>query len=226
MISRKPLSTSLSPVSSSLSDYDRALAEGPSDLRVNRQFRRLTDNIVREFPAGEGGTLLFAGVGPDNHIADVAGHVARQLAVQQDVAVVLVDADPDMKVLTQRFAAVQECGLAEVLDARLPLVTAILPTSVHNLRFLPFGDRLAARPALSSLHVKATLEQLRRLAQYVVVAAGMNRHLLHSLISRHGDGTYLVVQLGAADRQQTSELASHLTASGARLLGCVATGVV
>ncbi len=225
MISPEPLSDTATLLAGQSTDYERLLADGPQDPRVNRQFRRLADNIIKELPANEGGTLLFTGVGSSCHIADVAGYVARQLSLQPDVTVTLVDADPDLRTLSQRFDATDDDGLAEVLQEKLPVAAAVVPTVVKNIRFLPFGTRLGARQPATSQQVKSLLANLRSLSRYVVVATGTEQHLLRALISRHSDGTYLVVQLGMADRQRTTELAGHLTASGARLLGCVATGV-
>ena len=205
--------------------YERSLVEGLHDVRLKRQFRRLADNIWKDFPSATGGTLLFAGVGSSSHIADVAGHLARQLSLPGDGDILLVDADATLRVLSQRFAATSNSGLAEVLQQKRSAATVVIPTAVANLWFLPFGQRLNERIPTASAEVKSLLTELRRTYRYVVVAAGTGGSLLHSLISRHCDGTYLVVQLGTADRQETADLAGHLTAAGARLLGCVATGV-
>ncbi len=165
MISPEPLSARSTLLEGESTDYERWLADGPQDPRVHRQFRRLVDNIVKEFPAKEGGTLLFTGVGSSSHIADVAGYVARQLSLQPEVDTLLIDADADLKVLSQRLGAARENGLAEVLQEKLPVAAAVLPTVVRNLRFLPFGERLGARPPVTSQQVKAVLAQLKALSR-------------------------------------------------------------
>ncbi len=225
MISPERLSSSALLHAGGAGDYQQLLIDGPHDPRISRQFRRLVDNIMRDFPRQDGGILMFAGVGSSGHIADVAGQVARQLALVPDSDVLLVDADAEQRVLTHRFAAVDEPGLSEALQEQSGVATAILPSVIRNLRFLPFGGALRIRSSASSRQMKLVLAELKSRARYVIVSTGAGWQLLHALAGRHSDGTYLVVQMGAADQQATTELASRLTASGARLLGCVATGV-
>jgi len=199
----------------------------PDESLVTRQFRLLTNNILKDFPRETGGTILFSGVGSDRHVADVAENVARQLAATLKIGTVaLVDGDAETRTLTERLAGNGKAGLAEVLQRRLSSDYALAETAISGMRFLPFGDRREARNPISSDTVKAALADLRHMCTYTIVAAGTGLTKLHAMFGRHSDGTYLVVRLGAADRQDTSAAANYLTRAGARLLGCVATSVV
>lgn len=194
---------------------------------VARQFRRLAKNILNEFPRETGGTILFTGVGSDRHVADVAEHVARQLACHADVdGVALVDGDVETRSLTVRLADRGKPGLAEILRHRASLTSALVDTVISDIRFLPFGDRRDARNPIAPDAVKSTLADLRRMCCYTIVATGTNLTKLHAMLSRYSDGTYLVVRLGAAARQDTSAAANYLTRAGARLLGCIATSAI
>ncbi len=203
----------------------RAMSGRSHDARIVRQFRRLADNIAKEFPCLSGGTLLFSGAGSSNHIAEVAQQVARQLAFQSDIMVALVDGDGANQVLSKRLAPDANGGLAEVLQLQTSLPSAMTPTETPDLHFLPFGDRRTARNPIAPDAIRSLLADLRQLHRYVVIAAGADTSKMQAMLGRHCDGTYLVVQIGTAQRQETSDLARYLSRAGARLLGCVATSV-
>lgn len=227
MISPKPLAPrSTRGVSRAVPRSPQPLSTGVHDARVGRQYRRLAENIIREFPAPAGGTILFAGIGSSTHIADVAEHVARQLASQPDVDVALADGDADKQVLSKRLAREGDVGLADVCQQQTSVAPALVNTAIQGVRFLPFGDRCNARNPIANEIIRSTLADLRQLCHYTVIALGTNTSPLGAMLSRHSDGLYLVVQLGMANRKETSDLAGHFTRAGARLLGCVATSVV
>jgi hypothetical protein len=64
----------------------------------------------------------------------------------------------------------------------------------------------------------------RKSFRYTLLAGGGEVSPLTPHLARHCDATYLVVQLGQADRLKTVQLTHELVSSGARLLGCIATG--
>ena len=78
---------------------------------------------------------------------------------------------------------------------------------------------------MSSHAVRDVVAEWKTNYRYTVVAAGTTLAKLTGWLARHCDATYMVVQLGEADRQHTSFVARALTAAGARLMGSVATGV-
>ncbi len=226
MISPKPLAPKSTRVASRVARRNRPLPVSSQDRRVERQYRRLADNIMREFPASLGGTILFSGVGSSRHIAHVAEQVTHQLSVQAAVRVALVDGDPDTQLLSERLAVNGDCGLVEAIQQQTSVASALTATEVPNVDFLPFGDCCHASAPVANTLVRSVLDDLRQLCRYTVIASGTNTSPLCAMLSRHCDGMYLVVQLGMAGRQETADLASHFTRAGARLLGCVATSVV
>lgn len=205
----------------------RASRLDSGETRVARQFRRLTDNIVREFPPELGGTILFAGIGSNRHVAEVAEAVARQLSFHLDASSVgLVDGNADTQLLTERLGGSEKAGLAEILQQRTSVASTLFDTGMPGVRFLPFGDRRDARNPITSESVKAAFSDLRHLCRYTVVTIGAAQTKLHALLGRHADGTYLIVQLGTSNYQETAETTRYLNCAGARLLGCVATSAV
>ncbi len=226
MIFSQPLPHASTPTVDRNAPRSRQLPVDPTQpLRVLRQLQRLADCIETQFPATTGGTLMFSGVGSRLHIACVAEHVARRLAEQRETEVVLVDGDTETRLLSERLAAGDNPGLAEVLQCRTTVASALIDTDAPKVRLLPFGDRRNARNPIASDTVESMLADLRRTFRYTVIVSGRVTSPLPALLSRFSDGTYLVVQLGAASRQDAVGLASQLTHAGGRLLGCVATGV-
>ena len=137
----------------------------------------------------------------------------------------LVDADGDRKVLTQRFAAGNERGLSESLHEGTLASAAILHAAIPRLRFLPFGNAGLTRRTVAWQAVDSMLADLRRTCRFVIVASDQCDSPLAEAVSRYADGSYLVVQIGRSDHRQTQLALSRLTAAGARILGAVATGV-
>jgi Mrp family chromosome partitioning ATPase len=227
MISPWPMTTGttevLDPIHSTVRSH--GLHEPPAP-RVTRQFRRLITNMTREFPAELGGTLLLCGVGSSAHIANVATHTARQLAVQCHAPVTLVDANVERHVLTTQMAADNVVGLVEVLRNQGSLHDALRSTDLPSVSFLPSGGVGQDSDDVASDMVRNMLRQLRQACRYAIIAAPDRASRLQTLLGRHCDGTYLVVQLGTAERAETSQLSERLAHAGARLMGCVVTGAV
>jgi len=205
--------------------YEVSLAQGIGNARLARQYRRLVENVVNEFPATTGGTLFITGVAPTCHVADVAGQIAVELTRTADIDVLLVDADADRKVLTQRFAANNERGLSESLHEGTLASAAILHAAVARLRFLPFGNASLTRRTVAWQAVEGMLVDLRRTSRFVIFASDGCDTPLAEAVSRYADGSYLVVQAGCSENEHFGQTLANLTAAGARLLGCIATGV-
>jgi hypothetical protein len=216
-----PVHAAANPVGTT---YEMCLALEHDDLRLLRQFRRLMETITGQFPPDAGGTLLFAGTGSSSHVADVAGMIAKELTIACHSNVLLVDADATDRVLTQRFAADTEKGVAEALQDGVPATRFAVTTAVPRMAFLPFGASLAARHTVASQAVRDVVAEWKTAYRYTVIAGGSTLSKLTGWLSRFCDATYLVVQLGAADTQETVFVARALTAAGARLMGSVATG--
>ncbi len=205
--------------------YEMCLCLDQGAPKLERQFRRLVEAIVGQFPPEQGATVLLAGTGASGHLADVAGPLARHLTAVCSGSVILVDADSSDRVLSYRLAAKTEPGLAETIRDHLPASRFALWTAVPRLAFLPFGDSVAARQTMPSQVVRDIVAAWKADYRYSVVVSGARLTKLTGWLSRFCDATYLVMQLGRADKQEASFLARALTAAGARIMGSVATGV-
>jgi hypothetical protein len=101
----------------------------------------------------------------------------------------------------------------------------ILRTANPAIDFLPYAHLWQGGEILPSDTMHAILEELRQTYGYVLIAGGTVATNVLAMMSRNAEATYLVVQVGAAGRTDTSSMASFLTRAGGRLLGCIATGV-
>lgn len=204
--------------------YEMCLADDATDPRLTRQYRRLLHAVVAEMPPVTGGTILFTGAGSSSHVADVVGQLARLLTTDCQCDVLLADVDADQRVLSQRFAAAGDQGFVDALQGRLPVRNWAARTVVSRLTFLPFGQGPAWRRTLVAAAVRELMADCRRSFRYTLLAGGNTLTPLTQHLARHCDASYLVVQLGQADRLDTVQITQELVSCGARLLGCIATG--
>jgi Mrp family chromosome partitioning ATPase len=214
------------PVPAAGTTYEQALLQGPTDPRLARQVARLADELTGQFPQDTGGALLLTGVAAGSHVADVAGLLARQLSGQCQREVLLVDGDGCQKVLSQRFAAGQEPGLAAAVLGTDSIRRSVVASAVPQLSFLPYGQRPLTRRATAWPPIAALLGDLRREFRYIVIAGSACPDSLTEVLGRLCDATYVVVPLGRADRSQCAQVTERLSGAGARLLGAIVTGVV
>jgi Mrp family chromosome partitioning ATPase len=212
------------PSSAAGTTYEMCLADEQDDPRLTRQYRRLLNAVMTELPPTSGGTILVTGTGSSSHVADVVGQLARLLTTECQSDVLLADVDAGQRVLSQRFAAAGDHGFVDALQDRLPVRNWAAKTVVARLSFLPFGQGTSWRRALVPEAARELVADCRKSFRYTLLAGGGEVSPLTQHLARHCDATYLVVQLGQADRLKTVQCTHELVSCGARLLGCIATG--
>jgi receptor protein-tyrosine kinase len=89
-------------------------------------------------------------------------NLAMSLALEQDITVLLVDADVAKRHISRIFGVEKEAGLLDVLkDETLDLESLIIPTDIPGLSLLPAGNRTSiATELLSSSHMERTVARL------------------------------------------------------------------
>lgn len=204
--------------------YEAALARGPDDARLARQLRRTVQHILAEFPRGKRAAIFITGPGSAPHAVDVAGLLARELA-QQQMQTLIVDADGEQRVLSQRFAATGALALSDVVVDGLTPRRAILKSLIPGLEVMPYGTATPTRRTVEFSQVRALIDGLLSTHTYVIVSAGGTRDVLSRWLARCCDATYLVVRLGLAEHKEVTEAVDYWTNAGARILGAIATAV-
>ncbi|GIX21535.1 MAG: hypothetical protein KatS3mg121_0318 [Gammaproteobacteria bacterium] len=116
-------------------------APDPLVLEAFRRIKRpLLDAVAADPDAPLRRAVVVCSARPGEGKTHCAASLAMALAMEQDVDVVLVDADVHKKGLSRRFGAADAAGLFDVLDDGAPPWTALaLPVAATRLRLLPAG---------------------------------------------------------------------------------------
>ncbi|HZL91964.1 MAG TPA: hypothetical protein VFB96_26575 [Pirellulaceae bacterium] len=185
-------------------------------------YRELADRLRQDLRLLAGRCLLFAGVGPASHADDVMPHVASLLA-EDNAEVLLVDADFARAAMTVGFGAMKETGLGDLADAGSRGEELLLPTRLPNVSLLPAGRKALPDNLGVVDRVAQLLAKLEERFSLVMVDGGMHTGPLLPALARLCDATYLVVRLGATDARAATAALKTIRATGARVMGCVAT---
>lgn len=185
-------------------------------------YRELAERLQQDLRLLSGRCLLFTGIGPASHAEDVLPHVASLLA-EEDAEVLLVDADFARAGLTVGLGALKETGLGELNDVGDRCEELVLPTLLPNVSVLPAGRR-ALPDAMGVVDPLAQLlARLEERYALVLIDGGAHTGPLVPALARLCDATYFVVRLGATDTRVATTALKTFRATGARVMGCVAT---
>ncbi|HIV67987.1 MAG TPA: P-loop NTPase [Candidatus Butyricicoccus stercorigallinarum] len=169
--------------------------------------------------------ILVAGTLPGEGVATAAGNIAMTLA-RNGASVVLVDANlcaPHIAALFQLEDA--DCGLPQVLRGEVPLENAL--HTAHAVRVLSGGSG-AERDGVwrHAQSMQALLEELKRQADYVVVAAAPGETSSDAVVlGRLADCALYVVRQDFAAEDAVRAGLARLARSRVRLVGCVLNDV-
>jgi capsular exopolysaccharide synthesis family protein len=210
--SGNPLKDDL-PVTAADPGSEMAEAYQALSLRISRvggeQGR--TAVIVTSSLAGEGKTSVVANLGV------ALAQLGRR--------VVLVSADLRRPALERFFPNLHRNGLTEVLNGRHRVTQALMKTPIENLLVLHAGappPSTGALELLSSDHMKYTLEELRRLADYVLVdTPPLLGALDGTAVARFADGILFVADARMASKATVEQARRDLELSGTPTVGVV-----
>lgn len=220
-----PVATRVQPartISRPKTQLEQRVLDDLSHPSRSQPYRELAERLKQDLRLLTGRCLLFAGVGPASHADDVLPFVARLLA-EENQEVLLIDADFARAGLTIGLGGLKETGLGELMEAAGRGETLVLPTLLPNVSLLPAG-RQSLPDAMGV--VEQVTQLIARLAErhsLILIDAGRHSGPLAPALSRLCDATYLVVRLGATDARGASVALQSFRASGARVMGCVAT---
>lgn len=166
--------------------------------------------------------VLVGDVRGDGSSGEVAANLAVVLAQLGD-NVILVDADPYRRTVSQMFALTDRAGLTEWYGSDYELGEALVPTAVEGLAVLPAGMQPVDLFALmASPRFAAALAQLDEVVDIVVLAApALATVAASAVLAARADGTLVAVRAGRDRRQQVREVLTNLGAVGAPVAGTV-----
>jgi capsular exopolysaccharide synthesis family protein len=191
-------------------DPDSPVAEAYRDLRTlllrtaNRQGAK---TLLVTSPSGEGTTVVTA-------------NLAAAMA-QSGRRVVLVCADLRRPRTHEMFGVDNEAGLTTVVNGRLDLPKALLATNVDGLRLLAAGEPADPGAVLLAPALQKTLDELRNIADLVVVdappvLAGPDTAIVAELVE-------MILLVAEAQRTTGTEVwgVAHQEQIREKLVGCV-----
>jgi hypothetical protein len=193
-----------------------------SDPSRSLPYRELADRLRQDLRQLPGRCLLFAGVGAASHPDDVMPHVASLLA-EEDAEVLLIDANFARAAMTVGFGALKETGLGDFAEAGVRSEELVLPTRLPNVSLLPAGRKALPDDLGVIDRVAQLLAKLEERFSLVMIDGGAHSGPLLPALARFCDATYLVVRLGATDARAATSALKSFRATGARVMGCVAT---
>jgi capsular exopolysaccharide synthesis family protein len=151
-------------------------------------------------------------------------HLAYSCAQLQDMRVLLIDADIRSFGLSRLLHAPAGVGLSDILAEKAEPESAILPTDLPNLHFLPGGANMGA-PAelLASRRLAQLMDWCSETYSLVIVDTPPLLNLTDvELITAHSDGVVMIVRSQETLSENLRKCAAQLDSK--KLLGIVLNG--
>jgi protein-tyrosine kinase len=140
------------------------------ERELAQQFRQIKRPLINNAlgrgvaPLADGNLVMIASAVPGEGKTFTSLNLALSMRLEEDVTVLLVDGDVVNPRLSQVLGADDSRGLLDVIkDPNIALGSAILPTSVPGLSFLPAGHQEPnATELLASARMSEVVAQLAR----------------------------------------------------------------
>ncbi len=212
--------------SAMLLDNDEADAQAPAS-NVSPQYRALRDNILEQLPADTPAVLLCTSAdlaSPDQ--TPMLAELSVALTQKCEGKVLLIDAKLQTAGMSQYFGMHADTGLTEVLQGACTWQEGISQTALERVDLLP--SRVDPGMDFSlTMHANCDrlFDALRDQYRFVLVDAAPVAEPSARALAAKCDATYLVAQFDGTPWRQASESIEQLAMVGARVLGCILTGV-
>jgi Mrp family chromosome partitioning ATPase len=168
-------------------------------------------------------TMLLAGVGSADDVHQTLLYTGILMTERQPGDVLLVDADWSSRVFSSALERDRQRGFGELIDESASIAEVCYPTATSRLFFLPAGQQRLTDLSTAGSRLEAALKKLAGRFALVLIDGGHCGDLASSALARQTDATYLVIRLGAVEAATAQTALRDFRASGARVLGCIAT---
>lgn len=186
------------------------------------EFRRLYSNIKKT-----GNNQLKSVVVTSSTIEEGKSLIASFLAITVAEAkvgkVLLLDADLRQPMINVLFKLSLEEGLSDVLEKKCKVGKAVKDTPISGLKIITAG-RISESPTLifNQANIRRVIEELKFYFDFIVMDAPPVIPVSDPLlIASEVDGTLLVVQAGATQKEVVKRTTNLLTNSNINVLGIV-----
>jgi receptor protein-tyrosine kinase len=220
--SRATAAVRLGPLSGKATPLERTAERTLGDPLRSQPLRELADRLHRDAAQTGSKTILLVGVGAKSS-AQQPLLLAGALLAQKAGPVLLVDADFGRRRLSAGLEASADVGLAEVLAQARPVRPLVRPTAFPGLALLPAGLQRELDSAAAAAPLEAALRELAAQYALLLIDGGTGAGGLALAAARVCDATYLVAELGTVEAQEAQAALQEFRASGARILGAIAT---
>jgi succinoglycan biosynthesis transport protein ExoP len=198
---------------------------GPEDTVAHDGWHSLRTNFMYALLGQQMHSVTVISAEPGPAKTTVAAGLAATVA-EMGLAVVLVDADVRRSKLHEVFSLDNGQGLTStILDGAEPASLLRSVPTIAGLQVVTAGPPLPAQQDEASIY-REQLPQLTSLADLVIVdGPSLRGDMGAGLVARLTDGVVLVVHSELVTWKQVRATIRELTASGARVLGTVLTGM-
>ena len=189
---------------------------------ISEQFRTIRTNLMFALPDQELKTILITSSTPGEGKSTNASNIAVAFS-QEGKRVLIIDADMRKPSQHYIFRVYNTLGLSTVLSKKSVLTESIQETPIIGLSILPSGP-IPPNPAelLSSHAMDAALEEMRKAYDIVIFDAPPLLSISDAqILSNKCDGTLLIINSGAVERDAVIKAKAVLLTSKARILGVV-----
>jgi Mrp family chromosome partitioning ATPase len=201
---------------------ERAVRRTLADHERSEPYRQLADRLKADLDQIAGRSILLTGVGPASETHEVILHAAAILA-EAGEPILVIDGDVARRTLSSQLECSSGTGLAELARGETPDADPIQATTFDNLSVLPIGKVRLPDPATVANRLAALVQSLEESYRFVIIDGGRTSDLAPAALARLCDATYFVVRLGETEATTAQAALRDFRATGARLLGCIAT---
>lgn len=213
----------LSPAVRAPNELERQVRWTLNDPVRSQPVVELVDRLNRDLEQISGKVVAFLTLGSEGSLPGPLLPVAVLLADQSGKQVLLVDGDTTRCRLSEGMKCGQQPGLTELLNSGAASKECCVPTATSGLSFLPAGQLRHYDVSSAGAGLEKSLQNLTNEHGCVLIEVGTADSPNAASLARQADATYLVVELGAVETIAARKALNDLRATGARVLGCIAT---
>jgi protein-tyrosine kinase len=189
---------------------------------IAEQFRTIRTNIKYSAPDIDLKTILVTsstiGEGKSTNVGNLGVVFA-----QEGKKVLIVDADMRKPTMHYIFGVLNTVGLSTVLARQNDINSVIQETPILGLHVLPSG-RIPPNPAelLSSKRMEGIFDELKELYDIVIFDSPPLLSVADAqILSNKCDGTLLVIDTGAVEREDVIKATEILKSSHSKIMGTI-----
>ena len=191
---------------------------------VDPAYSQLAENILGQLSRNRVAAILVTSPRDGEGKTSTVAGLAKVLALREPGGVLAVDGNFHCPGLARSVGVEANRGLGDVLSGKADWRETIQSTRENGLSILPASTALWAPefPA-NTANLADLLSELRREFRFVLFDAASLQYPEVAEMTRHFDGTYLVIELNRTSQGDARQAVRIIDNCEGRLLGCVLT---